>query len=180
MIVGYTRTANGAHDNVTQTQALIDAGAERVFAEKMTEAGAHRPELAAMLSVCRRGDVIVVLSYDRLANSLTDLLEIIDQFQTLGVEMRVLEEDIDTTRPNGKMLLNLFAGLARFERKRIARRRREGHAIARKRGTRIGRPPVLSPAQKAIVRQMRDVEHWPVPKIAEIFNVSPRTIRRVD
>jgi DNA invertase Pin-like site-specific DNA recombinase len=69
--------------------------------------------------------------------------------------------------------------IAQFERERIVERTREGLEAARQRGRVGGRPPALSPAQKAEVKRMRDEEQRPIPEIAALFKVSDKTIRRV-
>jgi DNA invertase Pin-like site-specific DNA recombinase len=91
----------------------------------------------------------------------------------------VLGEDIDTTSPAGRLIFHVFASIAQFERERIVERTKEGLEAARKRGRVGGRPPALTPAQKAEVRRMRDVEQRPIPEIASLFEVSDKTIRRV-
>ena len=84
---------------------------------------------------------------------------------------------IDTTTPAGRLVFHVFASIAQFERERIAERTREGLAAARARGRVGGRPPALSPAQKAEVRRMRD-EGRSIADIARLFRVSPQTVRR--
>ncbi|SPJ26469.1 DNA-invertase hin [Palleronia abyssalis] len=132
-----------------------------------------------MLKELRDGDVVVVTKYDRLARSLKDLLEIVDQIQARGAGFRSLGEDIDTTSPAGRLVFHVFASIAQFERERIVERTKERLEAARKRGRIGGRPPALTPAQKAEVRQMRDVEHRAIPEIAALFEASTKTIRRV-
>lgn len=180
MILGYVRGEPEDQELNTQIEALTVAGVERVFTDNITGDDLGRPALDAMLKSLQREDIVVVTTYSRLASSLSDLMEIIEQFEALGVAFRFLEENIDTTKPGGKLAVTVFSSLARFERKRLARRTRERLVNCGQRGTRIGRPAALSPAQKQIVKQMRDVDHWPVPTIASVFNVSPSTIRKVE
>ena len=75
-------------------------------------------------------------------------------------------------------MFHVFASIAQFERERISERTKEGLEAARKRGRVGGRPPALSAAQKAEVRNMRDEELRPLPQIAQLFRVSVKTIRR--
>ena len=88
----------------------------------------------------RPGDVVVVTKYDRLARSLRDLLEIVEEVQARGAGFRSLAEEIDTTTPAGRLIFHVFASIAQFERERIAERTREGLAAARRRG-RVGGAP---------------------------------------
>jgi len=76
------------------------------------------------------------------------------------------------------LIFHVFASIAEFERARIVERTKEGLKAARKRGRVGGRPPALSPAQKAEVRRLRDVELRSNPEIAALFRVSEKTIRR--
>lgn len=179
VILGYARVSTKDQNLDGQRDALTAAGAERIFADTITGTAGSRPELARMLKELRDGDVIVVAKYDRLARSLKDLLEIVDQIQLQGAGFRSLGEDIDTTSPAGRLIFHVFASIAQFERERIVERTKEGLAAARKRGRVGGRPPALTPAQKAEVKRMRDVETRPIPEIANLFNVSSKTIRRV-
>ena len=179
MILGYARVSTKDQNLDGQRDALTAAGAERIFADTITGTARVRPELDRLLSELRAGDVVVVTKYDRLARSLKDLLEIVDVIQAKGAGFRSLAEDIDTTSPAGRLVFHVFASIAQFERERIIERTKEGLAAARKRGRVGGRPPALTTAQKVEVKRMRDLELRPIPEIAELFNVSTKTIRRV-
>ena len=178
MIIGYARVSTDVQSLDGQLDALKVAGAERIFADKITGTARSRPELDRLLDQLRQGDVITVTKYDRLARSLRDLLDIVDAIQARGAGFRSLAEDIDTTTPAGRLVFHVFASIAQFERERISERTREGLDAARKRGRVGGRPPALSAAQKAEVRRMRDEELRPLPEIAQLFRVSAKTIRR--
>ncbi|MFV1934503.1 recombinase family protein, partial [Phaeobacter gallaeciensis] len=156
MIIGYARVSTDDQSLDSQTDALSAAGAERVFADKISGSKRARPELDRLLEQLRDGDVVTVTKYDRLARSLKDLLEIVEAIRERGAGFRSLAEDIDTTTPAGRLVFHVFASIAQFERERISERTREGLASARKRGRIGGRPPALSPAQKDEVRRMRD------------------------
>jgi DNA invertase Pin-like site-specific DNA recombinase len=178
MIIGYARVSTEDQNLDGQFDALKAAGAEKIFADKITGTARSRPELDSLLDQLRQGDVITVTKYDRLARSLRDLLDIVDTIQAHGAGFRSLAEDIDTTTPAGRLVFHVFASIAQFERERISERTKEGLEAARKRGRVGGRPPALSAAQKIEVRRMRDVEMRPIPEIAGLFKVSDKTIRR--
>jgi|TARA_B100001939_G_scaffold324476_1_gene316511 DNA invertase Pin-like site-specific DNA recombinase len=178
MIIGYARVSTDDQSLDSQTDALSVAGAEKVFADKISGSRRARPELDKMLEQLRNGDVVTVTKYDRLARSLKDLLEIVEAIRDRGAGFRSLAEDIDTTTPAGRLVFHVFASIAQFERERISERTMEGLAAARKRGRVGGRPPALTAAQKVEVRRMRDDEHRSVAEIARLFGVSQRTVRR--
>jgi len=179
MIIGYARVSTDDQKLDAQVDALEGAGAERVYADKITGTSRSRPQLDLMIDQLRAGDVVVVTKYDRLARSLKDLLEIVEAVRDRGAGFRSLAEDIDTTTPAGRLIFHVFASIAQFERERISERTREGLQAARKRGRVGGRPPALSVAQKVEVIRMRDEEHRPLADIARLFKVSVKTIRRV-
>ncbi|WMS45205.1 recombinase family protein (plasmid) [Acuticoccus sp. MNP-M23] len=179
MILGYARVSTDEQNLDAQTDALTAAGAERIFADKISGATRERPELAKLIDHARGGDVIVVTKYDRLARSLHDLLEIVEAIKAKGAGFRSLAEDIDTTTPAGRLIFHVFASIAQFERERISERTREGLDAARRRGRVGGRPPALTPAQAIEVRRMRDEEGRHLTEIAHLFKVSVKTIRRV-
>lgn len=178
MIIGYARVSTDDQSLDSQTDALSVAGAEKVFADRISGSKRARPELDKMLEQLRDGDVVTVTKYDRLARSLKDLLEIVEAIRERGAGFRSLAEDIDTTTPAGRLVFHVFASIAQFERERISERTREGLASARKRGRIGGRPPALTAAQKAEVRRMRDEEQRAISEIARLFKVSERTVRR--
>ena len=178
MIIGYARVSTEDQNLDGQLDALKAAGAEKVFADKITGTARCRPELDRLLDQLRKGDVITVTKYDRLARSLRDLLDIVDTIQAHGAGFRSLAEDIDTTTPAGRLVFHVFASIAQFERERISERTKEGLEAARKRGRVGGRPPALSPVQREEVKRMRDDEGRSLPEIAHLFRVSVKTIRR--
>ena len=178
MNLGYARVSTDDQTLDGQLDALTAVGAARVFADKISGSVRQRPELDRLLDQLRPGDVVVVTKYDRLARSLPDLLDIAQTIEARGAGFRSLAEDIDTTTPAGRLIFHVFASIAQFERERIAERTREGLAAARARGRVGGRPPALSPGQKAEVRKMRDTEGRTLTEIAALFRVSAKTIRR--
>ena len=178
MIFGYARVSTDDQSLDAQTDALTAAGAERIFADKISGTTRKRPELDKLFDQLRDGDVVVVAKYDRLARSLRDLLDIVEAIRERGAGFRSLAEEIDTTTSAGRLIFHVFASIAEFERDRILERTREGLAAARRRGRVGGRPPALSPDQKAEVRRMRDEDGKTLSEISRLFKVSISTIRR--
>jgi len=177
MIIGYARVSTSDQNLDAQLDQLREAGAEKIFEEKITGAKRKRPQLDALLSQLRKKDVVVVTKYDRLARSLKDLLEIVEAIRDHGAGFRSLAEDIDTTTSAGRLVFHVFASIAEFERDRISERTKEGLAAARKRGRVGGRPPALSLDQKVEVRKMLE-DGRSIPEIARLFKVSQMTVRR--
>lgn len=178
MIIGYARVSTEDQRLDAQIDALKAAGAERIFADKISGSSRKRPELDKLLAQLRSGDVVLVAKYDRLARSLTDLLDIVATIETAKAGFRSIAEDIDTTTPAGRLIFHVFASIAQFERERIRERTIEGLQAARARGRIGGRPAALSDAQKAEVLRLKSAGR-PIKDIAELFKVSMSTVKRV-
>src|SRR6202008_4796747 len=104
----------------------------------------HRPQLDALLAVCRkrRVDAVVVYRYDRFARSLRQLVNALEEFRALGIDFISLHEGVDTSPPNGRLVFGIFASISEFERELIRDRVRSGLAAAKAKGKRRGRPRV--------------------------------------
>ena len=178
MVFGYARVSTTEQSLDSQIDALRQAGAKRIFKEKISGATKERPELTRLLDQLRDDDVVVVTKYDRLARSLRDLIDVVETIQNRGADFRSLAESIDTTNPSGRLIFHVFASIAQFERERIVERTKEGLEAARKRGRVGGRPRKLTADQRAEVRKMRDVDGRQISEIAALFKVSSQTIRR--
>ena len=178
MIFGYARVSTNDQNLDAQIDLLKAAGAEKIFLEKQTGKNRLRPELTKLLEQLRSTDVVAVTKYDRLARSLKDLIEIVEQIKERGAGFRSLGEDIDTTTSTGRLIFHVFGSIAEFERERIVERTHEGLAAARKRGRVGGRPSALSDEAKFEIRRMRDVDHRPIAEISRAFKVSRSTIYR--
>ena len=94
-------------------------------------------------TTCAQGDTLVVWKLDRLARSLKQLIETVEEFGARGIGLRSLTEAIDTTTAGGKLVFHIFAALAEFERGVIRERTLAGLQAARARGRTGGRPPAL-------------------------------------
>src|SRR5215469_9167925 len=116
-LVGYARVSSSGQSLDVQLTQLKSAGCEEVFAEKRTGGTTEgREQLELALKFVRRGDVFVVTRLDRLARSIVDLRKIIDRLQAKQVEFRCLQQgSLDTTKAEGRLLLNILASFAEFE-----------------------------------------------------------------
>ena len=140
MKIGYARTSTIDQEAGfdAQLRDLGAAGCEKMFAEKVS-AVAQREQMALALDYCRAGDVLIVTRLDRLARSVADLCTILAQLQDKGASLKVLNMDLDTGTPTGKLILNLLGSIAQFERELTLERQREGIAKAKADGKYKGR-----------------------------------------
>ena len=143
-LVGYARVSTADQHQALQLDALHAAGCIKVFTEQASGAQRDRPQLQAALAYLRPGDTLVVWKLDRLARSLTQLVETIEGLALRDVGFRSLTEAIETTTAGGRLIFHIFASLAEFERAIIRERTRAGLDAARARGRVGGRPPALT------------------------------------
>lgn len=138
--IGYARVSTRDQNLDMQLAALHGAGCEQIYQEKVSGIK-ERPELERCLQSLRSGDMLVVYKLDRLGRSLKNLVEIIDDLTRRGVVITSIKDNIDASTATGRMMINLFATLAEFERDMIAERCQAGRKAAKERGVKFGRKP---------------------------------------
>src|SRR6476620_4407441 len=178
MLVGYARVSPQEQDLALQLDALRTAVCNKVFEEKSSGAQRERPALQAALTYMRQGDTLVVWKLDRLARSLKQLIETVEDFGVRGLGLRSLTEAIDTTTAGGKLVFHLFAALAEFERGVIRERTLAGLQAARARGRTGGRPPALKPKDIAAAKALLKDPEITVVEVARRLGVVPSTLDR--
>ena len=144
MKIGYARVSTRDQNLELQLDALTQAGCELIYQEKASGALAARVELDKLLLQVRPGDTIYIYKLDRLGRSLKHLLDLVADLQRRDIGLISLTDAINTSSAQGRLVLNLFASLAEFERELIRERTLAGLAAARARGRVGGRKPGLS------------------------------------
>lgn len=177
MKVGYVRVSTAEQNTARQEEIMVDLGVDKVYVEKMTGKDTNRPQLQQMLDFVREGDTVVVESYSRLARSTTDLLTLVSQLEQKGVTFISQKESIDTTTPQGRLMLTIFAGLAQFERECLLERQREGIAIAKAEGKYKGRKPKQLDRLGEIYEAIQSGE-LSITKASQLLGVSRSTLYR--
>ena len=155
-IVGYARVSSSGQSLAVQLDKLSEAGCTEVFQEKRSGLTAQRPALKESLRFVRKGDVLVITRLDRLARSTLDLHKIVQELDDRGVGFRVLDQPIDTTTKEGRLMFSIIASIAQFETELRKERQMEGIEKAKENGVKFGRQAVLSDAQVAEMRSKRD------------------------
>jgi DNA invertase Pin-like site-specific DNA recombinase len=93
-----------------------------------------------LLEYAEAGDTVVVWRVDRLGRSLIDVLNTVNRLRDAGIHVRSISDGIDPATSTGRLMLNMLATLAEYERELIIERVNAGIAVARESGTRFGRP----------------------------------------
>ena len=178
-IIGYARVSTDGQSLESQQSALIAAGAERIFSEKVSGAVTDRKQLNKAIAALDVGDVLLVTRLDRLARSTRDLLNVLDAISKAQAGFRsVADTWADTITAHGKLMITILGGLAEFERSLILARTSEGRVRAKARGVKFGRKMALTPHQRSEALARRAAGEALVD-IARTYNVSHSTISRL-
>lgn len=178
-LIGYARVSSRTQSLDIQLSALSNAKCNKVFSEKLSGSRtAGRAELEQMLNYVREGDVLVITKLDRLARSLPDLLRITAKLDAKGVKLRCLDQNIDTTTPEGRMTYQILGAVAEFETSIRKARQKEGIEAALAKGPDSpfkGRPPTIRPA--AVIKAV--AEHGSKAAAAKALGISRDSVYRI-
>src|SRR5437764_1295791 len=181
MYVRYERVSTQDQTLELQKDALEKIGCTKIFTDIASGAKEERKGLEEALAFLREGDTLVVWRLDRLARSLKHLLETITNLNKRKIGFKSLTESIDTTTSNGRLIFNIFASLAEFERDLIRERTKAGLAAARARGRVGGRPKAQTlntPKKVALAQSLYDNKDNTIDEICKTLNISRATLYR--
>lgn len=177
-LIGYARVSTDDQSTDAQVDALRSAGCERVFTDHgVSGATITRPNLNACLAALAEGDVLVVVRLDRLGRTMGHLVTTVEGLAERGVGFRSLSESIDTTTATGRLVLNIFAALAAFERDLVRERTTAALQAKKRRGEKLGRPFALTPSQVKAAKKMIDCGES-ASHVARVLRVDRSTIYR--
>ena len=174
-IIGYARVSSIGQSLDIQLDKLKYC--DRIYQEKVSGKVDSRPELKECLNYIRAGDTLVVSRLDRLARSTLHLCQIGELLRTKEVALHVLDQNIDTSSPTGKLMFNVLAAIAEFETEIRSERQRDGINKARQRGILLGRKNSLTPSQVLELRERRDSGEL-IKDLMREFRLSKATIYR--
>lgn len=147
------------------------------YADKLSGADAHRPELDRMLADMRgnRFQMIVTAKVDRVARSVLNLLKLLEELKYNNVEIRFTDQpECSTDSPQGRFMLQILGAVAEFERELIRGRVKAGMARVKAQGVKVGREPVDAPIEK--INELRE-QGKSVREIANELKVSVGTVQ---
>jgi DNA invertase Pin-like site-specific DNA recombinase len=181
LLIGYARVSTNDQDLTAQKNALAALGVspDQTFTDQgLTGANRARPGLREALAACRAGDTLAVTKLDRLARSLRDAKDIVDELTRREVKLSIGGSVHDPTDPVGRLLFNVLAMVAEFEADLIRARTREGMAVAKAKGRLRGKQPKLSTKQEAHLVSVHRAGMHTTVELAELFSVARSTVYR--
>ncbi|MPR31844.1 recombinase family protein [Salmonirosea aquatica] len=170
MRVGYARVSTQEQTLDSQTDALRQAGCERIYEDRISGTKSRKPEFELMMGFLRKGDTIVIWKLDRLGRSTRGLIELVEELGNKGIHLVSLNDPIDTTSPGGLLVFQIFCALAEHERNVIVQRTRAGLESARARGRKGGRPKGLAVKYQKMAPSVRDLYELGQQSTTQIMN----------
>jgi len=181
LLIGYARVSTDEQDLTAQRDGLASLGVapERIYVDHgLTGTNRERPGLREAMAACRDGDTLVVTKLDRLARSLPDARDIIDDLTRRQVKLSLGGSLHDPTDPVGRLLFNVLAMVAEFESDLIRLRTREGMKVAKAKGRLRGKQPKLNPRQEAHLVALHNAGEHSTAELGDLFGVARSTVYR--
>ncbi|MGM7795428.1 recombinase family protein [Yersinia enterocolitica] len=153
-LFGYARVSTNQQSLDIQIKTLKEAGvvSSRIFTDKASGSHTNRKGLDLVRMKVEAGDVILVKKLDRLGRDTSDMIQLIKEFDALGVAVRFIDDGISTDGEMGKMVITILSAVAQAERQRILERTNEGRQEAKLKGIKFGRKRTVDRSQVEIMR----------------------------
>ena len=176
-LFGYARVSTSQQSLDLQVKALRNEGvrANRIFTDKISGGHLNREGLQMLRLKVEEGDVILVKKLDRLGRDTADMIQLVKEFDEMGVAIRFLDDGISTEGTMGKMVVTILSAVAQAERQRILERTNEGRLEAKAKGIKFGRKPSVD---KEKVRTLRS-QGVGATEIARQLNIGRSTVYKV-
>ncbi|MBO0950887.1 recombinase family protein [Fibrella forsythiae] len=176
-VFGYARVSTTDQNLDTQIDALERAGCHEIFQDKITGVSTSRPALDRMLAKLRPGDTVMVARFTRLGRSRDHLITLMRDFVQKGIRFQALDLGVDSSTPAGKLVLDIFAALAEYDRESINERTRAGRELAKEKGTHMGRPAGVDQVKLGKVRKAMQAG-LSIAEIVSLTEISETTVKR--
>lgn len=182
MIYGYARVsttgqAQNGNSLEVQKEELKEAGAEKIFSDVFSGSKNSRPELNKLLKVIQSGDILIITKLDRIARSLIQGVQLLENLSGRGIIINVLNVGVIDNSPTGRLIRNIMLSFSEFEHDMIVQRTQEGKAIARqKENYREGRPKKFSRTQ--VNHAMELLQNYSYKQVEAMTGISVSTLIR--
>jgi len=153
-LIGYARVSTDEQATEAQEIELRSAGCELIVQEHGSGASRARPALSKLVRDIGAGDTLIVVRLDRLARSVSHLLEVIEDLSGKGAHFRSLRDPIDTSTPQGMFSLQVLGAVAQLERALISERTKAGIKAAKSKGKLPGNPGIRERRPEALAKMM--------------------------
>ena len=173
--VGYARVSSVGQNLDTQLEKLKQC--DKIFQEKKSGTTDKRPRLKDCLEYVREGDTLVITRLDRLARSTFDLCKIAREVERKGVDLKVIDQNLDTSDATGRLLFNMLGAIAQFETEIRSERQMDGIQKAKERGIKFG-PRVKLNKQQVIEMSQKRGEGILIKDLMKDYKLSKASVYR--
>ena len=176
-LFGYARVSTSQQSLDIQVKALQGEGVRtnRIFTDKESGSHANREGLQMLRLKVEEGDVILVKKLDRMGRDTADMIQLIKEFDEIGVSIRFLDDGISTEGVMGKMVVTILSAVAQAERQRILERTNEGRVEAKAKGIKFGRKPTVNKKEVFSLRE----QGLGATEIARKLNIGRSTVYKI-
>ncbi|MCH9697455.1 MAG: recombinase family protein [Gammaproteobacteria bacterium] len=176
-LFGYARVSTHQQSLDIQVNALKAAGVSknRLFTDKVSGSHTDRDGLQLLRVKVEEGDVILIKKLDRLGRDTADMVQLIKEFDEMGVAIRFLDDGISTEGTMGKMVVTILSAVAQAERQRILERTNEGRIEAKTKGVKFGRKRTVD-RQQVVAMKSRNLG---ASEIARQLNIGRSTVYKI-
>ena len=176
-LFGYARVSTLDQNLDTQLDVLQKAGCDDIFQDKITGVSTSRPALDTLLAQLRPGDTVMVARFFRLGRSRDHLISLLGEFARKGIHFKALDLGVDSSTSAGKLVLQIFAALAEYDRESILEKTRAGQLLAKAKGKHIGRPAGLDTEKFAKVKKALE-RGLSVAETVSLTGISMSSVKR--
>ena len=176
-IFGYARVSTFDQNLDTQLDALSQAGCDEIMEDKITGISTSRPALDTLLEKLRPGDTVMVARFFRLGRSRDHLINLLGEFAQKGIHFKALDLGVDSSTPSGKLVLQIFAALAEYDRESLLEKTRAGQLLVKAKGKHIGRPAGLDAEKFAKVKKALE-RGLSVAETVSLTGISMSSVKR--
>ncbi len=180
-VYAYCRVSSLDQNPTMQEDAILKKYPDaKVLTEKKSGTTRDgREQLDLILKIIDADEKLVVWKLDRLARNMKDLLDIVQEIESKGACLEILDQNIDTSTASGKAFLQMLGVFAEFETNLRRERQLAGIAKAKAKGVYKGRKPSLTDDQKQTIREKNDAGGMNPTQLSREFGVSRATIYNV-
>jgi|SRR5699024_5835552 len=194
-LVFYARVSSKDQNLARQLARAKEVKADKVFTDKFSGKSLDRPALNQMMKYLREGDVLEVVSLDRLSRNYNDLKELVQELRRKKV--RLIVDDLPQAQTNNELvdqfmmdiMIQLMGFVAQNEREKIKERQAQGIKIAKQRGAYKGgtikygedaRDPKNRLVWETVVEMLKDRAKYPsISGIARKAGISRQQVYRI-
>ncbi len=174
---GYLRISTHEQRPDRQIDGL-EAICDELHIEMLSAVSARRPIFDNLIARLNKDDTLAVWDLDRAFRSTKDAILTADALKERQINFQIVTLNVDTATPAGELLYTIMAAAAQFERRNLVKRTKEGMEAARRRGVRLGRPPLLSPDQASDAKRRINRNLTDLAALAAEYGVSTWTVQR--